>query len=248
MQLSVSVQPHPRLRDREDVRNVNRSQEYIETALKSVGSSGNWLARATQKKTWNDPNRRFKVRTLDQMRRTIGVRVKPGDNGSVWEFDLIGPANIEPRELMRIFQELQGIGLAEEIRESPCKAPVVEKAEQDFPQATTIHEPQETTIWEIAMQVEPAPVANGQATTTLSPQQMITMMTKLSLVMQRVQKRQDQKTELLRQKQDAEEELERLAETMGELDQMIRHIEQEEADDAEAAGAKQMMAAMHGVV
>jgi hypothetical protein len=124
--LEVKIQPRNNIKDREDIRNVQAAQEYIESAMTRVGAVGNWLARPDKRITWKDQRRRFMAKSVSQERKQIRCRVRPGDNGSCWEFEVLAPQGIEPFELHRVFIALQQVKMDEAIDQSPVRPPKLE--------------------------------------------------------------------------------------------------------------------------
>lgn len=286
--LDVKTQCRLNMKDREDLRSVEHAKDYIEIALSRVGATGNWLARATQKITMND--RRFKVKSMNEVRRAIQVKVRPGDNGSAWEYDLCAPNGIEFQELTRVYQQLRTVHIDDKIEHRPVRPPILEEPLPELAQHKTFipvddgspvlrpcshcnklvdvgfknrhfeyaearrfctcltEKPPMTivqgpdgvfhkgTVAQIAH--EPAPA--------MSDDKLIGIMSRLGTIVQRVAKRKDQKQQLLAQKQSLEEAFEDITKEMNEVDECLRGIAKEEAEDMEAEAAKGIMALMEG--
>ena len=81
------------------------TRDFLSHLLDFASYDGQWQVIAREQTSMNS-NSRFKVRGLDG--RAIKVRVKPGDGGSCWDWELFPPARLDAAEVAKDLERFNG--------------------------------------------------------------------------------------------------------------------------------------------
>lgn len=235
-----------------DIKNVNAGGAMCELALGLCGAVGFWSCKPTRKTTWRT-QKRFMVRSLNLDDKTIGVRCRPGDNGSVWEFDLIAPANFEREALRRLYVKLESFdplhardqlqpeddsNLADAdidtLNEHQLEAALEQVTEEPEPEPPMRHH-SELPLYKPAPQ--PKPETNGQAAPPPGTPQLndlIRFTNNIATITARVQERERQIKELEKLKTEREEEILALTADLESTIECLHVLRQEAENDKDA--------------
>lgn len=86
---------------------TNATRDFLTDLLTAANYTGEWQVFAIHQVDMNK-GPRFKVRTVDQGRRAILIKCKPGDNGTAWEWELIPPARLDPSAVAEDLKRFDG--------------------------------------------------------------------------------------------------------------------------------------------
>lgn len=239
--LDVQYRPNPKVNNREDERNTQEGFDFIVSILKHCGAQGRWLARPLSKVTLRD--RRFKARNLNTEERSIGVTVRPGDSGSAWEYFLSAPRDQHSSLIKAVFAKMAVMLIDNSLRITfPVQMNGEPVAAEAVGPKVVVRPPVPAPP---APEPEPDPILNDEAPASAADAR--NFLSRLMVINARIEKRETHLAELHRQKSGLEDQILDLTGQLEDVDKAIAYINQEVAEDEEAAGVAQAIKLLKGV-